>query len=309
MSGVSWLTLGSRCRRRDRRSASRWRTTTSRGRAPTCRCSCPKGGVLTKARDTIESFGYSDPGPRTSVSFIDAVDVEDITAMAGLPAAREAIRDGTPIAYWRAGITHTAEPSGGLEPAAGDYSVRLDPKGQLVAFATGYATDGNDRARRPRQGDRRSASRRSRKPYGLDASGYELEVVERSFPAGKTEMTWRSPATKYGHVEQLRVNLQGERLIMIERSLSTPRDYKAPATPMAMRIFNGAGLGGPRRRVRDRLGVRALLPVQDEELGRADAAGCRSRCARWWCCRSGSARSATPASSRACSASSRCPSC
>ena len=67
----------------------------------------PKGAVLTKARDTVESFGYSGLGSRTNVEFIDAVDVETITAMAGLAAAREAIREGTPVAYWRAGITHT----------------------------------------------------------------------------------------------------------------------------------------------------------------------------------------------------------
>ena len=54
-------------------------------------------------------------------------------------------------------------------------------------------------------------------------------------------MTWRSPTLKYGHVEQLRVNLQGERLILIERSLQPPRGYKAPPTPMPMRIFQGAG--------------------------------------------------------------------
>ena len=39
--------------------------------------------------------------------------------LAGLPAARDAVREGTPVAYWRAGITQTASPSGGLEPAAG----------------------------------------------------------------------------------------------------------------------------------------------------------------------------------------------
>jgi hypothetical protein len=206
----------------------------------------PEGGVITKARDAVESFGYSGMGSRTSATFIDAVDVEDLTEMAGLPAARDAIREGTPVAYWRAGITQTANPSGSLEPAAGDFTVRLDPKGQLVAFATGYATDGGiahvDRARATAIG-----LEAVKKAFGVDASGYELELVERSFPAGKTEMTWRSTALKYAHVEQVRVNLQGERLIMIERSLQTPRGYKSPETPMLMRVFSGAGpvmLGG-----------------------------------------------------------------
>jgi len=199
----------------------------------------PEGAVLTKARDAVETFGYSGMGPRTSVTFSDAVDIEAITAMAGLPAARDAVREGTPVAYWRAGITHTANPSSSFESlAAGDYAVRFDPKGELVMFATGYATDANlthaDRARAASIG-----LEAIKNAFGVDASGYDLEVIERSFPAGKTEMAWRSPATKYGHVEQLQVSLQGEKLILIDRSLERPRGYKSPDTPIVMRIFQG----------------------------------------------------------------------
>jgi hypothetical protein len=200
----------------------------------------PEGGVITKARDTIESFGYTPTGSRTGATFVDGVDVEDIAVMAGLPAAHDAVREGTVVGQWRAGITQTASPNGGLEPAAGDFTVRLDSKGQLVAFATGYATDAGiahvDRAKATAIG-----LEAVKKAFAIDASGYEVEVVERSFPAGKTEMTWRSQALKYGHVEQVRVNLQGDRLIMIERSLQTPRGYKSPETPMLMFLFTGAG--------------------------------------------------------------------
>jgi hypothetical protein len=199
----------------------------------------PEGAVLTKARDAVESFGYSGMGPRTSVTFMDAIEVEDINEMAGLAAARDAIREGTPVAFWRAGITHTASPSAGFEAmAAGDYAVRLDPKGELVAFSTGYATDANtahaDRAKAASIG-----LEAIKKAFGIDASGYDLEVIERSFPAGKTEMAWRSPATKYGHVEQLQVSLQGEKLVFIDRSLEQPRGYKSPETPILMRIVQG----------------------------------------------------------------------
>jgi hypothetical protein len=200
----------------------------------------PRGGVLTQARDTVKNFGYADPGPRTDTSFVDGVDIEEITRTAGLPAAREAIREGTPVAYWRAGLTHTASPSGTLEPKAGDYSVRLDPKGQVVAFATGFATeDGIAHAERAKA--IAIGLDAIKKTFGVDASGYELEVVERSFPAGKTELTWRGQPGKYGRVEQLRINLQGEKLILIERSLQRPRDYQEPTVPMPMRIFKGAG--------------------------------------------------------------------
>ena len=201
----------------------------------------PEGAVLTKARDTVESFGYSGIGPRTSVAFIDAVDIEDDHGD-GRPARRPR-RDSRGHAGGVLARRHHAHRESIERPralAAGDYAVRLDPKGELVAFATGYATDGTST-----HADRAKATsiglEAIKKAFGIDASGYELEVIERSFPAGKTEMTWRSPATKYGHVEQLQVNLQGEQLILIERSLQRPRGYKAPATPMLMRIFQGIG--------------------------------------------------------------------
>ena len=53
----------------------------------------PEGAVITKARDTVESFGYSGLGSRTSVAFIDAVDVEDITRD-GRPGRARARRFG-----------------------------------------------------------------------------------------------------------------------------------------------------------------------------------------------------------------------
>ena len=198
----------------------------------------PEGAVLTVARDTIQSFGYTATGQRTAVSFNDALDIDDITAMSDLAAARAAVRDGMPVAHWRAGITKTASPSGGLEPADGDFSVRLDPQGRLVAFATGYSTDA---AITPAGRDKAISISLDaiKKWYGVDAAGYEVEVVERSFPAGKTETTWRSPSATYGHVEQFRVNLQGDRLVMIERSLQQPRGYEEPETPIVMRIFRG----------------------------------------------------------------------
>ncbi len=141
----------------------------------------PEGAVVTKARDAVEGLGYSGLGTRTSAAFIDSVDVEEITATAGLPAAREAIRDGSPIAYWRAGISHTASPSGSLEPQPGDFSVRFSPRGQLLAFATGYATDAGiehiGRAKATAIG-----LDTIKEAYGIDASGYELEVHRARLP-------------------------------------------------------------------------------------------------------------------------------
>ena len=200
----------------------------------------PEGAVVTKARDTIESFGYRDIGSRTDTEFANGLSMDAIVTTAGLPAAREAIREGGPVAQWRAGITHTANPStNDLEPAAGDFTVRLDPRGQLAAFATGYAEGTVAHADRAKATS--IALDAIKRSYGVDAAGYQLEAIERSFPAGKTELTFRSDALKYGHVEQFRVNLQGEQLILIERTYQRPRGYTAPETPLAVRIFTGAG--------------------------------------------------------------------
>ena len=142
----------------------------------------PEGAVITKARDTIEGFGYSRTWARGPARPLSMPSMSKTSrAMAGLPAARDAIREGAPVAYWRAGITHTANPIGRPRAAAGDFSVRLDPRGQLVAFATGYATDGAiahaDRAKATSIG-----LEAIKKAFGIDASGFELEVVERILP-------------------------------------------------------------------------------------------------------------------------------
>jgi hypothetical protein len=200
----------------------------------------PEGGVITKARDVIQEFGYKDLGARTETEFDDVITAESLAQMADLPTLRAAIKEGEPVAEWRASITHTANPStGNMEPRPGDFTVKLDPKGRLIAFATGYATEGG--ITHAERDDATSIGIEAiKKSYGVDvSSGYDLEVVERSFPAGKTEMTWRSSALKYGHNEQFRVNLQGQQVILIDRSYPRPRGYTEPETPLPMRIFQG----------------------------------------------------------------------
>ena len=55
-------------------------------------------------------------------------------------------------------------------------------------------------------------------------------------------MTWRNPTQRFGHVEQLRVNLQGERIVLVERTFQKPRGYTEPKSSMAGRVMR---LGGP----------------------------------------------------------------
>ena len=201
----------------------------------------PYGAVITKARDAIASFGYSNAGSKTDIEFQTALDVDDVTAMAGLAAAREAIREGA-VAEWRVGVADSGNPNGdNQEPPPGSFSVRLSPRGQVAGFATGTAPDSGiaaaDRARAMAMG-----LDTLRKTYGIDASAYEFELIQRSFPAGTVEMTWRNPTQRFGHVEQLRVNLQGERVVLVERTLQKPRGYTAPKSSMAGRVM---GLGGP----------------------------------------------------------------
>jgi hypothetical protein len=54
-------------------------------------------------------------------------------------------------------------------------------------------------------------------------------------------MTWRSPAQRFGHVEQLRVNLRGERIVLVERTFQKPRGYSEPGSSMASRVMRLAG--------------------------------------------------------------------
>jgi hypothetical protein len=201
----------------------------------------PEGGVVTKARDAIQGFGYKDIGSNTDTEFATVLSVDAIVRSAGLPAAREAIREGGPVAQWRAGIGRSGSSSANdMEPDPGNFSVRFDPKGQLAAFATGYSTEGTI-AHVDRATSTSIALEAIRKSYGVDASNYDLEVVERAFPAGKTELTYRSRELSYGHVQQFRVNLQGERLILIERTYQRPRGYVAPETPLPIRVYTNAG--------------------------------------------------------------------
>jgi hypothetical protein len=201
----------------------------------------PYGAVVTKARDAIASFGYSNTGSRTNIEFQTTLDVDDVTAMAGLAAARDAIREGT-VAEWRVGVADSGDPDGDNQtPPPGSFSVRLSPRGQIAGFATGAPPDSAIAA-----ADRDRATALGldalRKSYGIDASGYEFEFIQRSFPAGTVEMTWRNPTGRFGHVEQLRVNLQGERVVLIERTFQKPRGYTAPASSIAGRVLQ---LGGP----------------------------------------------------------------
>ena len=200
----------------------------------------PYGAVVTKARDAIAGFGYPNTGSRTDIEFQTTLNVSDVTAMAGLPAAREAIREGA-VAEWRVGVADSGNPNGdNQEPPPGSFSVRLSPRGQIAGFATGTAPDAAiaavDRARAMAIG--LDALKRT---YGIDASAYEFEFIQRSFPAGTVEMTWRNPTQRFGHVEQLRVNLRGERIVLVERTFQEPRGYTEPKPSIAGRILRLAG--------------------------------------------------------------------
>jgi hypothetical protein len=200
----------------------------------------PYGAVVTKARDTIAGFGYPNTGSRSDIEFRTALDVGDVTAMAGLAAAREAIREGA-VAEWRVGVADSGSPNGDdQDPPPGSFSVRLSPRGQIASFATGLAPDSAvvaaDRPRAIALG--LDALKRT---YGADASGYEFELIQRSFPAGTVEMTWRNPTQRFGHVEQFRVNLRGERIVLVERTLQKPRGYTEPKPSMAIRVLQLAG--------------------------------------------------------------------
>ena len=200
----------------------------------------PYGAVLTKARDTIATFGYPNTGSRTDIDLRTALDVGEVTVTSGLAAAREAIREGA-VAEWRVGVADSGSPnSNDQDPPPGSFSVRLSPRGQIAGFAAGLAPDSASAA-----ADRPRAIALGldalKRTYGADATGYEFELIQRSFPAGTVEMTWRSPTLRFGRVEQFRVNLRGERIVLVERTLEQPRGYTKPKPAIAGRVMQLAG--------------------------------------------------------------------
>jgi hypothetical protein len=201
----------------------------------------PEGAVLTKARDAVESLGYTAAGPRNSTGFNSTLDVKDVTAMAGLAAAREAIREGV-VAQWSVGLTQIRDPedvADGSGPQSGDFAIRLDPRGDLVGFSTGVPQEPAVAAER----DRAAAQGLDalRQAFGIDASGYQFEYIQRAFPAGLVEMTWRNPTPRYGHIEQLRVHLHGDRVVRLDRSFEKPPGYSEPEPAMLARVFQLSG--------------------------------------------------------------------
>ena len=157
--------------------------------------------------------------------------------MAGLPAAREAIRDGV-VAYWAVGLSHSRDPDS--EPVHGDFKVNLDPRGKLVGFTTGASPDPAAAADR----DRGAALglEALKKAFGIDASGYQFEYIQRAFPEGAVEMTWRNPAPRYGHIEQFLVHLRGDRVVRLDRTFEKPPGYTAPERPVVAEVLQFAGV-------------------------------------------------------------------
>ena len=116
--------------------------------------SCRKARCITKARDTVESFGYSAAGvaDQTSRSATPSTSKTSRRWPACPPPATRFATARRSRTGARASRTPPIRPAGSSR-RAGDFSVRLDPKGQLVAFAHRLCDRRRDHARRPREGD------------------------------------------------------------------------------------------------------------------------------------------------------------
>ena len=208
----------------------------------------PEGAAATKARDAVQSLGYAFSGSQQDVDFHRTIDLKDVVTLAGLPAGREAIHDGV-VAQWAVGLTQATNPGtltndalSGLidaEPKEGEFAIRMDPRGELTGFLTGVsqaASAAPDRERATALG-----LETLRRLFKVDASGHQLEYITREFPASTVEMTWRNPVPRFGHIEQLRVNLQGDKVVRADRSFVLPRGYKEPEPSAVARGFRVSG--------------------------------------------------------------------
>ncbi len=201
----------------------------------------PRGAVATKARDAAERLGYPAWGPRHAIDFDGTLDVANVTALAGLPAAREAIRAGA-VGQWEVGASQTRDPrivQDNLDPRPDEYSIQLDPTGDLVGFAAGVAPQ--DVAALDRDRATALGQETIRRVFGVDASTWALEFIQRAFPAGTVEMTWRSPERRFGHIEQIRLHLHGERIVRLARSFERPPGFTEPERSVAARVFRVTG--------------------------------------------------------------------
>ena len=103
---------------------------------------------------------------------------DDVTAMAGLAAARDAIREGA-VAEWRVGVADSVSPNADSRSLRPEVSASVSPARTDAGFATGTATDSGiaaaDRARARPWGSTRWET------YGIDASAYEFESSSARF--------------------------------------------------------------------------------------------------------------------------------
>ena len=195
----------------------------------------PQGAVLTKARDAIISLGHSGWGSRQAVEFESGLNATHVAALAGLDQTREAIRSGA-VAHWMVGLTHSREPrSIGTDPQEGDFAISLDPAGQISRFATGLSQTAVPPLER--EPALKLGADVIRRALGLDVSAYDSEFIQRAFPAGTVELTWRNPARRFGHIEQVRLHLQGDRVMQLAHTFERPPGFAEPELTLVARTI------------------------------------------------------------------------
>ena len=56
--------------------------------------------------------------------------------------------------------------------------------------------------------------------------GFVTDIDEERIPPGLNEVRWRNPESVFGHREEVRVDLQGARVIHLHRELSPPQEWE-----------------------------------------------------------------------------------
>src|SRR5262249_31906156 len=142
-------------------------------------------------------------------------------------AAHQATRDGA-TAHWTAVFTDERDASSLISNpdsvTAGSFVVQIDPRGRLQRFATGASSAPNIEA----LDNNRAVSLGLdlvRHEFAIDPVAYEFESVARKSPAGVIEMSWTNPLRRYGHVEVIRVNFQGDKILKAERLFGKPPGF------------------------------------------------------------------------------------
>ncbi|MEW6212329.1 MAG: serine/threonine-protein kinase, partial [Acidobacteriota bacterium] len=184
----------------------------------------PRAVALSKAREVAASLGYDATGLKEHAYF-EATDqvLRLVAAGQGVEEARRFAREGR-AAVWNVTFARPDKAvfySLPLNLDAGEITVSISPRGQLISFSA--APPSGDTDAPPEQAQATSiAAETIQRILSVDLSGYELESFSKSDSSRTVEIVWKNRSPAFGLAEIVRVFLKGTKITAINHSLRPP---------------------------------------------------------------------------------------